>query len=985
MNDVTFQLPATWPAPADPDAAERLIERFMAVGRAEARLARVPAVRAMLACLGGNSDYLADLAIRESAAVGALIASGPDHVVHTALAILHATPPQTRRDRVAAALRRAKRVVALTTAVADIGALWRLEHVTAALSDLAEATLSLAVAHLLRAAHDAGELRLPHPDHPARGGGFTVLGMGKLGARELNYSSDVDLVLLFDPAAPIYTERTADDAQTGFATRFARSLVTLMEARDADGYVFRTDLRLRPDPSATPPAMPVTSAITYYESMGQNWERAAMIKARPVAGDLALGAWFLEAIRPFVWRRGLDFAAVADIHAMKRRIDAHRGGALAEAGDPAMRVLGHNVKLGEGGIREIEFLAQTLQLVWGGRDPGLRLPATLAALRALARAGHMPRRATAELATAYRFLRRVEHRLQMVADRQVHTLPERPVELARFATFMGYPSATAFAEALLARFARVRAHYADVFEQIPEMPGGVPESLPTLDFSGDSMPEDTVSALRALGFNEPARIVAAVRAWQAGHVRALRSLRSRELMDQMLLPLLTALGRQRQPDATFARFDAFIARLPAGVPILSLFQHNPALLQRVVAVLGAAPSLGDHLARHPAALEGLLSPEEEGDPIRRLRNRLRDARLLEDVIEITRRTVREENFSLSVATMEGRIDADAAGEHRSAMAGATLAALVTPVLADFASRFGKVRGGSMAVVAMGKCGGREMMAGSDLDLMLVYDHPAEVSESHGARSLPASQWFVRAAHSYVAAVTAPGVDGPLYAVDMRLRPSGNKGPVAVSLSSFRRYHAEDAWTWERMALTRARVIAGAPRFRARIEAAIAEALAAARDPEKVRADAAAMRTRMERELPPDGPWDVKLRIGGMVDVEFIAQVLQLVHVRRHAEVCSQTTRIALRRLADAALLAEDDAALLIRADRIWRTVQGMLRITVGRTTTEDLPEVSVRPLLRAVNAAGVQAVDLPALRATLGTLARDVRAAFIRLVGEIGT
>jgi [glutamine synthetase] adenylyltransferase / [glutamine synthetase]-adenylyl-L-tyrosine phosphorylase len=985
MNDVAFQLPATWPAPSNPDAAERLIERFMAVGRAEARLARAFQVRAMLASLGGNSDYLADLAVREAAAVGALIASGPDRVVQAALAVLSATPPQTRRDRIAAALRRAKRVVALTTAVADIGGLWRLEHVTAALSDLAEATLSLAVAHLLRAAHDAGELRLPHPEHPARGGGFTVLGMGKLGARELNYSSDIDLVLLFDPAAPIYTEHTAGDAQTGFATRFARSLVTLMEARDANGYVFRTDLRLRPDPSATPPAMPVTSAITYYESMGQNWERAAMIKARPVAGDLALGAAFLEAIRPFVWRRGLDFAAVADIHAMKRRIDEHKGGALAEAGDPAMRVLGHNVKLGEGGIREIEFLAQTLQLVWGGRDPGLRIAATLPALRALARAGHMPRRATAELGTAYRFLRRVEHRLQMAADRQVHTLPERPTDLARFATFMGYPSAAAFAEALLARFARVRAHYADVFEQVPEMPGGVPESLPTLDFSGDSLPEDTVSALRALGFNEPARIVAAVRAWQAGHVRALRSLRSRELMDQMLLPLLTALGRQRQPDATFARFDAFIARLPTGVQILSLFQHNPALLQRVVAVLGAAPSLGDHLARHPAALEGLLSPEEEGDPIRRLRNRLRDARLLEDVIEITRRTVREEDFSLSVATMEGRINADAAGERRSAMAAATLAALLAPVFADFSSRFGKVRGGAMAVVAMGKCGGREMMAGSDLDLMLVYDHPAEVSESRGTRSLPASQWFVRAAHSYVAAVTAPGVDGPLYAVDMRLRPSGNKGPVAVSLSSFRRYHAEDAWTWERMALTRARVIAGAPQFRARIEAAIADALATAHDPAKVRADAAAMRARMERDLPPDGPWDVKLRIGGMVDVEFIAQVLQLVNARQHAEVCSQTTRVALRGLADAGLLADDDAALLIRADRIWRTVQGMLRITVGRMTTEGLPEVSVRPLLRAVNAAGAQAVDLPGLRATLDALARDVRAAFIRLVGEIGT
>jgi glutamate-ammonia-ligase adenylyltransferase len=301
-----------------------------------------------------------------------------------------------------------------------------------------EATLSFATAHLLRADYDAGELGLPHPSDPARSSGFTVLGMGKLVSRELNFSSDVDLVVLYDPAAAIYTEATEGHAMGGFASRIARGLVSLMEARDPDGYVFRTDLRLRPDPAVTPPAVALPAAITYYESMGQNWERAAMIKARPVAGDLALGATFLEAIRPFVWRRGLDFAAVADIHAMKRRIDQHKGGALADGADPLARIAGHNVKLGEGGIREIEFLAQTLQLVWGGRDPGLRVPTTLGALRMLVRAGHVPRDAARELGAAYRFLRRVEHRLQMTADRQVHDLPQRRDDLARFATFMGY-------------------------------------------------------------------------------------------------------------------------------------------------------------------------------------------------------------------------------------------------------------------------------------------------------------------------------------------------------------------------------------------------------------------------------------------------------------------------------------------------------------------------------------------------------------------
>jgi glutamate-ammonia-ligase adenylyltransferase len=951
-----FRLPTSWPCPHDTGAAQRLLERFSEVGRAEARLAARPAVAALLAAIGGNSPFLADLAVREAVALRALITEGPEPVVQRALASIASLPATARRERVVATLRQARRVIALVTAIADIGGMWPLERVTAVLSDLAEAALRGAVVHLLRAAHDAHELRLPDPDAPEHGGGLTVIGMGKLGARELNYSSDIDLVLLCDPAADIYTPRSGGDALGGFTTRLARGLVALMEARDADGYVFRTDLRLRPDPSVTPPVVTLPAAIAYYESMGQNWERAAMIKARPVAGDLALGAAFLEAIRPFVWRRGLDFAAVADIHAMKRRIDEHKlsspgVGGLADTRDPVARIAGHNVKLGQGGIREIEFLAQTLQLVWGGRDPTLRIQTTLGALGLLARAGHIPRRAAAELEEAYRFLRSVEHRLQMVADRQTHELPERPAELERFAVFMGYPDAARFAAALLFHLERVRARYADVFELVPDLLSEAAGIASNLDFRGvDDVPAATAAALRGLGFSNIGRITQAVRGWEAGHARALRSERARELMANMLPAVLAALGGQPQPDVAFGRFDAFLARLPAGVQILSLFQRNPALLERVAAVLGAAPSLADYLAANPGALDGLLAPEEATSLARMLRARLADARLLEDAIAVIRRSVREEEFAITVATLEGRLDADASGSRRSALGDAALGALLGPVLGDFAARFGRVRGGAMAVVALGKAGGREMMAGSDLDLMLVYDHPDEVTQSRGVRILPASQWFVRAAHAYVAAVTAPGVDGQLYAVDMRLRPSGNKGPVAVSLGAFRSYHAADAWTWERMALTRARVVAG--------PAAL-------------------------RELPPDGPWDVKLRPGGQVEVEFIAQALQLIHARHDPGVCSPTTRVALTRLREAGHLPRADAALLIRADHVWRTVQGMLRITIGRTAPAELPEATARPLLRAAGEAGVVADDLPALRADLEALAVDVRAAFVRHVGEI--
>ncbi len=941
-----------------------------------AALAARPDVAALLRALGGNSPFLSDLAVREASAVSELILAGPDPVLARALDELRRVPPDAPRAGVSSAMRRAKRVVSLTAAIADIGGIWSLEQVTGSLSDLAEAALDLATAHLLRAAHHSGELRLPHPEAPAYGTGFIVLGMGKLGARELNYSSDIDLILIHNPEAGIYTARTEGDACQGFMSRLGRALVGLMETRDAEGYVFRTDLRLRPDPGVTPSVISLQAATTYYEGMGQNWERAAMIKARPVAGDRTAGAAFLEAIRPFVWRRGLDFAAMADIQAMKSRIDQRKGSLVLEQATNPTLLGGYDVKLGEGGIREIEFLVQTLQLVWGGRDPGLRDPTTLGALRVLARSGHLGPDAAIALSNAYRFMRQVEHRLQMVADRQTHRLPERQAEFERIACFLGFADAASFAGAMLGQLRSVRARYAEIFNIVPE--ADHPVAGAELAFDGDDpAPAGTVATLRSLGFADPVHVIASVRGWKSGRLRALRSERARELLGDLLPAILAALARQPQPDAAFSRLDELLSRLPAGVQLLSLFRRNTGLLDRVAAVLGAAPPLADHLARYPAALDGLLSPDLGEAPSDLFRIRLRDARRLEDVVAIARRTVREEDFSISVATLEGRIDTDAAGLRRSALADAALAALLPAVLDDFAERYGRVPGSAMAVVLLGKAGGREMMAGSDLDLMLIYDHPAEASESNGGqRSLPAPQWFVRAAHAFVGALTTPGADGPFYAVDMRLRPSGNKGPVAVSLPAFRRYHQEAAWTWERMALTRARVAAGPAELRRSVETAMTEALNAG-DPDQVQGDAAAMRARMSRDLPPDGPWDVKLRSGGQVEVEFITQALQLVH-GREPMVRDPTTRIALVNLAESGLLAREDATLLIGADHLWRTVQGMLRLTLGRAHPDALPEASARPLLRATGAD-----TIAALRAKLDATATSVRDAFTRLIGEM--
>ena len=670
--------------------------------------------------------------------------------------------------------------------------------------------------------------------------------MGKLGGRELNYSSDIDLMLLYDARAAYHEDRAG-----ACFVRIARDLVRLMEERTAEGYVFRTDLRLRPDPAATPLAVSLPAAIQYYESMGQNWERAAMIKARPVAADRALGDHFLREIRPFVWRRHLDFAAMADIHSIKRQIHAHKGAKGAGGLLPSLGTLeGHDVKLGRGGIREIEFTAQVLQLIWGGRDPSLRDPTTLGALAALVAAGKLDRRAAADLADAYAFLRTLEHRLQMVADRQTHRMPEDAAGMARIASFMGFESSESFAQAFLGHLGRVERHYAGLFESAPALSrteAGAEDATAggNLVFTGVEDDPETIATLRRMGFAEPSSVAAMVRSWHHGRPRATRSQRARELLTELMPMLLAAFGRQDQPDQALARFDAVLTRLPTGVQVLSLLHRNPAMLDRIAGILGAAPELANHLARSPAALDGLLAGTlsvNGADPSAVLPALVKDARHLEEALESARRIATERKFEIDAAALEGRLDADTAGALRSDLAESAIAALLPRVVADFAERYGRVPGGALAVVAMGKLGGREMLPGSDLDLVLLYDHDEDAAGSEGGRrSLAPSEYFIRLAPQMVSAITAPGGEGRLWEVDMRLRPSGNKGPVAVRLSAFERYHASESWTWERMALTRARVIAGPPPLKRRITEALRAAIL---DPDRagrVLEDAGAMR------------------------------------------------------------------------------------------------------------------------------------------------
>lgn len=958
------------PLPHDREAAERALARL-----ADEAGELPPAWREALAPVFGSSPHLAALGLREPRTLHRFFAEGPEVALAQAMAAIPTGEALARatRSELAEALRTAKRRAALVIALADLFELWSLERVTAALSDFADAAVEAAAGFLLLEAAGRGLIGPLAPLAPTHGSGLILLGMGKLGARELNYSSDIDLVVLFNPErAPYHGED-----RLAFFVRMARDLVRLMEERTGGGYVFRTDLRLRPDPAATPLAVSVEAALTYYGSLGQNWERAAMIKARPIAGDREAGRAFLAELRPFVWRRHLDFAAIRDIHAIKRQIQAHRGGG-------AIAVAGHNLKLGRGGIREIEFFAQVQQLIWGGRDPALREPATLPALAALARAGLIGEVALGELSAAYRFLRRIEHRLQMIDDRQTHTLPSDEAGLERIARFSGFPSKEAFAEALLAHLSAVERHYSALFEEAPELGG--PGSLV---FTGVEDDPETLATLSRMGFTNPQALGAAVRAWHHGRPRATRSARAREILTELMPALLAALARQKDPDAAFRRFDSFLNRLPAGVNLLSLLKRNPGLLDRMALICGAAPLLADYLAAHPQVLDGLLVGAGPERPIAKaLRARLAETRFLEEALEVVRRVVREREFLVGVATLEGAIDVDRAGLLRARHADAALRALLPLVERDFASRHGTIPGGALAVVALGKLGGREMMAASDLDLILIYDHAAGVEAAVGAsgRALSPPEYFARLTQRFIAAITAPTAEGKLYEVDMRLRPSGNKGPIAVHLAGFARYQLEDAWTWEHMALTKARVIAGPPPLRRRARAAIRAALARPREPEKVRADAADLRRRIARELPPFSEWDVKYRAGGLLEGEFVCQVLQLIHAARDPEVLATTTAEALERLARAGALAADEAEELAAAMRLFRAVQGVLRLTVGRPRSEaEIPGPVGEALCRAATASGAaDAVDLRGLAAQMRDAAQRIRAAFNRHVADLG-
>jgi len=933
-------------------------------------LATHPPVRTLIEAMASSSVHLWDLMRTDAARLVRLLETDPDE----SLAALRAVAADMRPDAADAEamhlLRLMKAEAALLIALADIGGVWGVMRVTAALTEVADTAVTAALRHVLRQAAHAGKLALPDPADLENGCGLFVIAMGKMGAFELNYSSDIDLMIFFDPQVAAL----ASGIEAGsLFVRLTRQLIRLLQHRTEHGYVFRVDVRLRPDPASTQIAISVPTALEYYEREGRNWERAALIKARVCAGDRAAGAAFIANLSPFIWRKYLDFVALSDIHEMKRQIHAYRGHRV-------VAVEGHNIKLGRGGIREIEFFVQTQQLIAGGRNSRLRSRETLVALRTLADGGWIDRETYADLQNAYEFLRTVEHRLQMVADEQTHTLPSRRDKLDGFARFLGYEDRDALAQVLLKHLRAVESRYASLFEHA---------SLNAAERRGLMFPreadaKETLAKLGEMGFRHPVGVSAMVRSWLAGHPRGLKGEAAQAHFAELVPLLIDHIARAENPDAALAVFDRFLGNLHGGARLFSLLRQNPDLVALVARLLGTAPRLADTLALHPEVLDPLIDPAFFGalPGPERLTTALAASRgeadSYEDFLDHVRRFGQEQGFLIGTRILSGTVSASQAGEAFAAVADVIVRTLHAKVAEVVRASHGEVPGGDAVVLAMGKLGGREMTANSDLDLIVVYDFDPAYPESDGERWLHASHYFARFTQRLVNALTTWTNYGRLYDVDMRLRPSGRSGPVATSIASFESYQRHEAWTWEHLALTRARVVSGPPALAARVEAVINDVLRLPRDAQALASDVVDMRRAIAAEKRDDARWDLKYAAGGLIDLEFIAQYLQLAHAAAAPDILDTATASVFEKATREGILAAEDAEVLRPATRLYHNLGQILRLCAPSPFDPKSAGTALKELL----ARDADVPDFATLDAHLADTQERVRRCFVRILGR---
>ncbi len=751
------------------------------------------------------------------------------------------------------ALRGQRQALALVLAIGDLAGIYDFEKVSGILSDFADSACDRAIAHAI-------QRRVPDADPQ----GFTIIALGKHGGQELNYSSDIDPIFLYDPET---LPRRPRDEPADAAQRIARTLIDTLSARDEHGYVFRVDMRLRPASEVSPLAIPVEAAITHYESSALPWEQAAFIRARAAAGDASLGQYFMDSIRPFVWRRSLDFGTISEIGALTSQIRDHYAAGQILGG-------GFDLKRGRGGIREIEFFTQAHQLIHGGRNPTLRVRRTAEALAALADAEIVDKAKAVQLAGHYRLLRTIEHRLQMVNDRQTHELPEDTDALDNVARLHGLEDGRVLVELLTGPVEYVGRAY----DRLIAADQGSDDSNQT---GMSENPAKLSRQLEELGFADGDSLAADIEKWRGGAVRSLRSAAARRAFETILPDLMAVLGRAPDPGNAVRRFGSLITALPSAINFFRLLEARPALMQMLADILSLAPVLADELARRSDLLDGLidataLDPLGEVEELAKVFARREQSDDYQRVLDNVRLRVGEKRFALGVQLIEGGTDALTIASGYSHVAEAALTSLTDATIAEFEETHGRVPGCELVILALGRLGGQALTHASDLDLIFLF--AGEIGgTSDGIRPLGATQYFNRLAQRVIAALSVPTASGALYEVDTRLRPSGMQGLLCVTLDSFWQYQREQAWVWEHMALCRARTVYGPADVRAGLARDIAAFLAEKRDNEKVLADASVMRRDMAAHKQPKGPLDIKLAPGGLVDLEFILHAVQLTH------------------------------------------------------------------------------------------------------------
>ena len=900
--------------------SEKAVEIWAVLKGKAQNLETEPPSQEVCRALFGNSPFLTSIAERFPNDAACILGAAPGPSFDTLIySLVSARPENETRQDFVAFLRECKSKLSLIVAYGDITSQWTLEQVTKALSDFADAALNITLGRLLHENMMRGEINWPGgkpapvSPHLATKSGYFLLGMGKLGAYELNYSSDIDLIALYDPAAFKYSGKKTL-AQCWI--KITQELVQIIEQRTMHGYVFRTDLRLRPDPGATPVAITVDAAENYYHSMAVNWERAAMIKARVVAGDQLAGTRYLERLSPWVWRRNMDFAALNDIAAIKNQINRHYD-QDREIG-PAF-----NVKLGKGGIREIEFFAQVNQLLHAGRHPSLRLRGTIEALNELENLGIIEQIRKEQLVKAYIYLRTLEHRIQMIDDAQTHELPPTPGQMARLATFMSQLSPDEMLKDLKAHTDNVSTIYDSLLPDYTEND--------TIGYSE----KDLKKTLIALGYQNAETAVSLVEAWRRGRHLALRTARAKALLEQCLPKLLQAFAQTDSPGSAIVRFDKFVSQLPAGVQIFSLLQSNPSLFTLLARVMGLAPALADILAKKPALWDMVLEPsfyvplEDETALSRDLTERLRSARDFQDVLDFIRKFVAEQKFRAGVHLLESLAGVKESGAALTRIADVALKALVPHVSREFERRHGSFPDGGIAILAMGKYGGSELTHTSDLDIVFLYS-VADMNEmSDGEKPLSPSQYFSRLGQNIITAITALTPEGRLFEVDSRLRPSGSQGPLVVTLKTFQDYYTQSAWTWEHMALTRARVILSPDAMLAPLQHSVQNVLTQERDQYALCFAVDAMRQKLEGQFSSDNIWNIKFTRGGLVDLEFLCQYLMLKEGNLHPELFEPEISKTIEKLNRAGFLSKPESETLETGHLLQQKIQSLLRLCVG--------------------------------------------------------